>query len=162
MKITTIILGILTLILLIISFLKGQNLPLIGLKAGSKLFLNTLPLIVLAFAIGGLIQVLVPKEFIANWLSEKSGMKGIIVGSLAGAVTPSTGPFVIYPIAVSLYKSGAGMGVVVAYILGGFFWNIQGIPFSLAFLGKEIFIAKFISCLSFPILGGLIAHFIFK
>lgn len=162
MKIPAIILGILLIILLLISFLKGQNISLLGLKAGGKMFLSFLLPIILAFGIAGLIQVLVPKEFITNWLSEKSGMKGIIIGSIAGAITPASGPFVIYPIAVSLYKSGAGMGVVVAYILGGFFWNIQGLPFSFAFLGKEIFIAKFVSCLLFPILGGIIAHFLFK
>ena len=162
MKIPTIILFVLTAILLFVSFFKSHNLPFLGLKIGSKMFLDSLILIILAFVIAGLIQVLVPKEFISNFLSEKAGIKGILIAALGGAITPSSGPFVIYPIAVSLYKSGAGMGVVVAYILGGFFWNIQGLPFSLAFLGKDIFIAKFISCLIFPILGGLIASLIFK
>jgi uncharacterized membrane protein YraQ (UPF0718 family) len=133
-----------------------------GLKIGGKMFVGTLPMLILAFIIAGLIQVLIPKEFINNWLSTKAGFKGIIIGALAGAITPSAGPFVIYPVAVSLYKAGAGMGTVVAYILGHFFWGVSGIPFSLSLLGPRIFLAKYISCLIVPLLAGIIAQILFK
>jgi hypothetical protein len=52
--------------------------------------------------------------------------------------------------------------VLTAILLFVSFFKSHNLPFSLAFLGKDIFIAKFISCLIFPILGGLIASLIFK
>ena len=38
------------------------------------------------FALGGFIQVLVPRAIIARWLGPNSGIKGIIIGSYTGIV----------------------------------------------------------------------------
>ena len=161
MRIPTIILGITAVVAFSFACLRGNNLHILGLKTGGKMLIDVLPMVLLAFAIAGLIQVLIPKEFIASWLSAKAGFKGIIIGSLAGAITPSGGPFIVYPIAVSLYRAGAGMGTVIAYIMGHMSWGIAGIPFSLALLGPRIFLAKFVSCFFVPILVGIVAQVIF-
>jgi len=162
MLIPTVILVFATIILFTIAYFKGNNSCILGMQTAGKMFIRVLPMLILAFLIAGMAQVLIPKEFVLNWLSAKAGLKGIIIGSFAGAVTPTAGPFVVYPIAVSLYKAGAGMGTVVAYIAGFASWSIIGIPFSLALLGPRIFIAKFISCLLFPPIAGIIAHIFFR
>ena len=59
-----------------------------GLVSGGKTLLTTLPLLVLAFAVAGLVQILAPKEIIVQWLGAEAGFKGILIGSLAGGLTP--------------------------------------------------------------------------
>jgi len=154
---TNMILGATALILLVIALLQGKETCFSGLKAGGKMFLNILPLLIFAFIIAGLIQVLLPKQIVSGWLSDKSGFRGILIACLAGAVTPG-GPYVSFPIAFSLYKSGAGIGCVVAYIAAWKMWTIAGIPFEVAFLGPRITFFLRASLFIFPPLAGLVAQ----
>ncbi|MDP6129913.1 MAG: permease, partial [Dehalococcoidia bacterium] len=77
--------------------------------------LRLLPLLVAAFLIAGLVEVLVPREWITGWLGQEAGHKGILVASALGTVSP-VGLCVSFPIAASIYRAGAGMGSMVAYV----------------------------------------------
>lgn len=157
MNITNILLAAVALILLIIAYSQGKSVCLSGLKISGKMFVNILPLLVSAFIIAGLVQVLLPKEIISNWLSDKAGFKGILIACLAGVVTPG-GPYVSFPIAFSLYKSGAGIGCTVAYLAAWKMWTLAGIPFELAFLGPRITLFLRASLFIFPPIAGFIAQ----
>ena len=109
MNIATLIMALATAALLFVAFFQGGGLPLAGLKVGGEMFLGVLPLLVFAFAIAGLVQVLIPQGLVLRWLGEKSGFKGILIGCIAGGLTPG-GPYVSFPIVASLYKAGAGIG----------------------------------------------------
>jgi len=153
---TVIFLAVTAFILLIIAYMQGREVCFSGLKIGGKMFINIFPLLIFAFIVAGLTQVLLPKQFISNWLSNKAGFKGILIACAAGAVTPG-GPYVSFPIAFSLYKSGAGIGCVVAYLAAWKMWTIAGIPFEIAFLGPRITFFLRASLLIFPPIIGLIA-----
>lgn len=157
MDLNTVLLAVIALVLLIIAYLQGKGICLSGLKIGGKMFIDIFPLLIAAFIIAGLIQVLLPKQIISSWLSDEAGFKGIMIACLVGAVTPG-GPYVSLPIAFSLYKAGAGIGCVVAYIAAWKMWTIAGIPYELAFLGTRITVILRISLLAFPPLVGLIAQ----
>jgi uncharacterized membrane protein YraQ (UPF0718 family) len=51
---------------------------------------------------------------VTRWMGEGSGLKGVLFGSFAGLLTPG-GPYVMFPIAASLFKSGAGVGSMSAF-----------------------------------------------
>jgi len=157
MNVTNILLAAVALILLIVAYSQDKSVCLSGLKVGGKMFINILPLLVSAFIIAGLVQVLLPKEVISNWLSDNAGFKGILIACLAGAITPG-GPYVSFPIAFSLYKSGAGIGCTVAYLAAWKMWMIAGIPFEIAFLGPRITFFLRASLFIFPPIAGLIAR----
>jgi len=157
MNISNILLAAVALILLFVAFLQGKSVCLSGLKIAGATFLRVLPLLVAAFIISGLLQVLIPKEIISGWLSDEAGFKGIMIACVAGAVTPG-GPYVSLPIAFSLYKSGAGIGCLVAYIAGWKMWTLAGIPYELTFLGPRITLLLRVSLLAFPPIAGLIAQ----
>lgn len=159
MNASNIILGAVALILLVIAYLQGKEICFSGLRTSGKMFLNILPLLIFAFIIAGLVQVLLPKQIISSWLSGKAGFKGILIACLAGAVTPG-GPYVSFPIAFSLYKSGAGIGCVVAYIAAWKMWMIAGIPFEVAFLGPRITFFLRAALFIFPPIVGFIAQMI--
>jgi len=157
MNTTNILLAVVALILLIVAYSQGKSVCLTGLKTGGRMFINILPLLVSAFIIAGLVQVLLPKEVIGNWLSDSAGFKGILIACLVGAITPG-GPYVSFPIAFSLYKSGAGIGCTVAYLAAWKMWMIAGIPFEIAFLGPRITFFLRASLFIFPLIAGLIAR----
>ena len=71
---TTIILSIAAVLFLAVNAKKtGKHKE--GLKSGLKQFINTAPLILGAFILAGIIEVLIPSEFVQNWLSKEAGRK---------------------------------------------------------------------------------------
>ena len=96
--------GVIVAILIGVAVWRGEGSLQKGLTFGGKTFLSTLPLLVFAFAIAGLVQVLVPRDFIVKWLGEGSGIKGILIATVVGGLTPG-GPYVSFPIVASLYKA---------------------------------------------------------
>lgn len=131
-----------------------------GLTFGGKTFLTTLPLLIMAFAIAGLVQILVPREVIVKWLGAGAGFKGIMIATLAGAVTPG-GPYVSFPIVASLYKSGASVGTVVAFVTAWSLWAVARFPLEIGLVGPKLAIARFLSTLIVPPLAGLFAQAVF-
>ncbi len=116
MKVTTIIVCTLSVVLLAVAYYKQHDLPLRGLKVTGTMLLPMVPMLLAAFVIAGQMQVLLPEETIGKWVGEKAGIKAVLIGSLAGSLIPG-GPFVSFPIAVSLSKSGASIGCVVAFLV---------------------------------------------
>ncbi|MGB7948160.1 MAG: permease, partial [Candidatus Binatia bacterium] len=81
----------------------------------SKTLLLVLPTLVGAFLIAGHVRVLMPEDVVRKWLGEESGLKGVVVGYLAGTLTFG-GPFISFPIAASLYQAGGSVQTVTTYI----------------------------------------------
>ncbi|KUO51947.1 MAG: hypothetical protein APF76_06850 [Desulfitibacter sp. BRH_c19] len=80
------------------------------------MILEVLPLIITAFLLAGMIQVLITKETINKWLGKDAGIKDIFLGAIAGALMPG-GPYAFYPIAASFLISGAEIGTVLAFVV---------------------------------------------
>ncbi|MEA1865333.1 MAG: permease [Euryarchaeota archaeon] len=147
-------------LLFIIAYTRvGQKEAVSGVRSSLVLFLEILPLIIIALVIGGMIQVIIPQEMIEQFLGTSSGIKGIVTGSLAGSVMPGP-PYASLPIVASLLKSGAGTGPMVAMVTAWALWRVNLIPLEIAFIGPKFMAIRFLSTLLFPILAGLIAQFI--
>ncbi|MEK7354028.1 MAG: permease, partial [Chloroflexota bacterium] len=114
------------------------------------------------FALGGLIQVLVPRAVIASWRGPTSGIKGILIGSYAGIVL-SGAPYVMLPVVASLYLAGAGAGPIIALLTGQALLALQNlIVWQIPFLGVGIPLSKFIVCLFITPLVGLAGSVVYK
>ena len=160
MKIATIVMFCFAAALVAVAYFKGGQ-HTAGLKVGGKMMVQVLPLLLASFAVAGLVQVLVPKEFIAKWLGEASGIKGIFIGCFAGAITPG-GPFVSFPIVASLYQSGAGIGTVVGFVTAWSLWAVTRLPMEVGLIGPRVTLIRVASTLLFPPLAGLIARAFFS
>ena len=123
MLIPTLIMGVLAAAFVVVAYSKGQGQHMVGLKAAGKMTLEILPLLLCAFVVAGMIQVLIPKEAVARWVGAESGFRGILIGSIAGGLSPG-GPYVSLPIAAGLMRSGAGIGTMVAYLTGWSLWAV--------------------------------------
>ena len=159
MNTATIVMVALAVLLLLIASFQGSALA--GLRIAGRTLLQVLPMLLAAFVIAGLIQALVPGEIISRWLGKGAGIKGILIGSLAGGLTPG-GPAISFPLAASIWKSGASIGVVVAYVTAWALWSLPRLPYEIGLVSAKFALIRFLSTLIFPPLAGLIAQSIFS
>ena len=160
MLIPTIIMGVIAIVLIFLGYQKGGGEHILGLKSAGDLLLQIIPLLVFAFIIAGMIQVLIPQEIITKWVGVESGFRGILLGTAFGALTPG-GPFVSMPIAAGLLRTGASIGTMIAFITG---WSLLGItrmPMEIGLMGWKFTLIRLACVFFFPPLAGLIADRLF-
>jgi uncharacterized membrane protein YraQ (UPF0718 family) len=131
-----------------------------GLRNGVGILIREFPLLAAAFITAGFLQALIKKEFITHWLGRESGVKGILLACIGGGLIPG-GPYAYYPIAGALLKSGAGLGVLIAFVSAKNLWSVSRIPLEIAILGTTITIQRYLITFLIPPLLGLIVEGIF-
>jgi uncharacterized membrane protein YraQ (UPF0718 family) len=160
MNISTWVMLFLACALVVSAYMKNPVLVPEGLKAGGKLFWEILPAMVLAFIVAGMVSVILPRELMTRWLGEESGLRGLTMATLAGAITPG-GPFVMFPIVAVLLKAGAGVAPLMAYITA---WSILGLNrflvYEIPMLGWKLSMARIAASLVFPMIIGLLTRFL--
>lgn len=131
-----------------------------GFYETGKLLVQVGPVLLPAFVLAGMVSVLVAPEKVAHLLGPESGLKGLCVGTAAGALTPG-GPFLAFPMLAVLLKGGASVGAVAAYLSA---WALLGVHRVLAFeipiLGWRFTAVRFVSSLFAPVLVGFAAQWI--
>ena len=138
----------------------GWELVLNGVTKGFSTLLRELPLLAAAFLTAGFIQALIKKETISQWLGREAGFKGILLACLGGGLIPG-GPYVYYPIAGALLSSGAGLGVLVAFVTAKNLWSVSRLPYELAKLGPMITLRRYLITFLIPPLLGLLVEWLF-
>jgi uncharacterized membrane protein YraQ (UPF0718 family) len=151
---------VLAIVLCVIAYLKNAELPFTGIKAGGKMFIDILPILIVSFIIAGLVQVIIPKDVIAKWLGAKAGFKSIMIGCVAGALTPGA-PYITFPLVAGFYKAGASLGAVVGFVAAWSLWQVYRIPLEVAIIGPKVAIVRFLSTLIFPPIAGIFAQTFF-
>ena len=133
-----------------------------GARGAVSLFLSVLPAVVIGFWLGGMIQVLLPRQWVAAYAGEDSGLTGLLLATLAGSVTPG-GPFIAFPLVASLWKAGTGVGPLVAYLTA---WSLLGIHRVLIYegpiMGWRFTIVRLLSTVAIPPLAGWVAGWLFR
>ncbi|HJM82509.1 MAG TPA: permease [Nitrospinota bacterium] len=148
-------------VMLAIGYFRGEGQHIDGMKSGASLALYIMPLIFFAFIISSMAQLLIPKQMVVEWMGQGSQMRGLFVGSIAGALTPG-GPFVCFPIALTLMKAGASVGPLVAYLSGWLTLALFRAPLEIGMLGWKLFAVRYICTLLVPPTAGLIAQMLFS
>lgn len=158
---TTLILALIALILVGVAWGQGGiDLVLDGLLDGGQTLLKVALMLVFAFLIAGLVQTLVTRDMITHWLGAQSGWRGIALACLGGALMPG-GPYVYYPIAAAIFKAGASLGVMIAFITAKNLWSVSRLPLEFALLGPRVTFARLTSTIVMPPLLGLLANLLF-
>lgn len=157
MLVPTIVMGVIALALLLVGYLKGQNQHIDGLKIAFDMTSKVLLMIIFAFIVSGMVQVLVPKEILTRWVGAESGWRGILVGTIAGSLTPG-GPVTSMPIAAALLQAGASISTMVAYLTGWSLWAVARLPVEVGLMGWRFTAVRLLSTLVFPFIAGFIAQ----
>lgn len=116
MSIETYILYGLTVILLVLSFMKDKKKTKMGIKKGVKSFLKLMPILIPTFMFIGILLAVVTPEFISRLLGEESGILGVISGLTVGSITFMP-PFVAYPLGVELLANGGAYPQVAGFLV---------------------------------------------
>lgn len=160
MLIPTVVMGVLAVALLTIGYVRGQGQHLVGLKSALNMTIEILPLLVFALIVAGMVQVLLPQELISKWVGAESGMRGILIGTIAGGFSPG-GPYVSLPIVAGLLRTGAGIGTMVAFLTGWSLWAVSRLPMEIGILGWKFTGIRMACTFFFPPIAGLIAQSLF-
>jgi uncharacterized membrane protein YraQ (UPF0718 family) len=111
--------------------------------------------------IAGLAQTLLPRDLINRWVGDESGIRGILIGTLAGALTPG-GPYVSLPIAAGLLKTGASIPTMVTFVAGWSLLAVARLPLDVGIMGWRFTLIHRVSVLIFAPLAGLLASLLIK
>ena len=134
----------------------GAPLAAAGLRTGLDLLARVAPQVVIAFALAGLVTVLLPSDVLGRLVGGDSGMMGLVIATAAGLATPG-GPFVQFPLVAAIAKAGAGPGPMAAYITA---WSLLGwnriVVYELPLLGPAFTLARVVASLILPVAVGLI------
>ena len=129
-----------------------------GLGGGRDLLIRYAPLVAASFLAAGFAEVLIPHEWVRGALGPDSGLRGILIATAAGAITPA-GPFVSLPIAAVMIRGGAGLGPVVAFVTG---WSLLAlhrfVAWEVPILGLRVALLRYVVCIALPVVAGLLAR----
>jgi uncharacterized membrane protein YraQ (UPF0718 family) len=156
MDIALLILIVLVFLAILAAFWRGRwQLLFSGFKQAGLTLKSMWLRILIGVTFGGLFQVLLPADLVAEWLGPTSGLKGILIGSYAGIII-SGGPYVSLPIIASVYAAGAGVGPIIAFLVSIHLVDIRMlIIWQVPFLGIKVAVVRYIVGLFIPPLVGL-------
>ena len=161
MLIPTLIMAVLAIVALLVGYNGGEGQHVKGLKISLKMTIEILPLLVFAFILAGMVQVLLPEGQISRWIGTESGIRGLLVGTLAGGLTPG-GPYVSLPLVAGLLRAGAGFGTMVAFMTAWSLWAVGRIPMEVGILGWKFTFVRLACTFFFPPIAGFIAETLFS
>ncbi len=155
MLLPVILFAVLGIFLVLMNFQKKKHIS--GFEAGIKQFVGVLPVLAIAFILAGMIEVLLPEEFVKTWLAREAGFRGIFLGTMGGMAL-AMGPYASFPIIASIHGAGAGLGTVVALITGWSLLGLSRLPFEIGTLGFKFSLVRMGISFPFCLVAGLIAH----
>ncbi len=137
-----------------------------GLRQGgvtSLLLLRTVArMLILGMLLASMTQVILPEDVVTRWMGEESGFTGILIAAAVGAVVPG-GPYVVIPLAGSIFLSGAGVGAVAAFLTA---WNTipltRTVMWELPFLGGAFSASRMLVNLPFPLVAGVLTPPVYR
>jgi uncharacterized membrane protein YraQ (UPF0718 family) len=142
----------------------NRSAPLLreSLRGGGSEFLQLVPRIVIGVLGSGFIAAALPQELVVNWLGSSSGLLGIAISAIAGAMTPG-GPVVGFAVAAAALKGGAGAPQVIAYSTA---WALYAFPrllsYELPIMPARVVWLRVVASLPLPFLAAGLATLLGK
>lgn len=139
----------------------GSTTMLQGLEKGWDLLASVAIRLVLGFALAGLMQVVIPPQYVLQWIGHESGFSGVLIGSFVGSLMPG-GPYVMFPVIGGLYRAGAGVGPLMALVTS---WSVTSfnrlLVWEIPMLGAKISLVRFAASILFPPIVGVLCNLAF-
>lgn len=102
-------------------------------------------------------SLIVPAELVTPYIGSDSGLAGIVIASLFGAVIPG-GPILTFPLALVVWRAGAGEAQMVALLAS---WSVFAmhriIMYEMPMLGARFVAVRLASSWMTPMVAGLMA-----
>jgi len=157
---TWILTGVLV-VALLVALAKDPAMPVRGLLSTGKLLRGVWPELLLGFLLAGLLDVLIPQPVLSRWLGSEHMAQGILVGWVAGLAIPG-GPYLLFPVAANLLRSGAAPGPLIALLTAKTLVSpIRMLTYEAPLLGWPLTLARFIPGVLLPPVMGLIGQYLY-
>lgn len=137
MNSTTIFINIFTMSCLIFAFIKDRAKTKRSVILAVKSFFRIIPTVLIIIILIGLLLGFVPSSEISKIVGEQSGVGGVILVALFGAILHIPA-LISFPLAASLLKSGASIVAVAAFITTLTMIGTVTLPLEIKELGKKI------------------------
>ena len=158
---------ILTILLAMIAVALGiavarRSRPLLRESArdGVSEFLRLIPRMAIGVLGSGFIAAALPQDVVGPWLGNSSGVFGIAIATIAGALTPG-GPMVGFAIGAAALKGGAGAPQVIAYSTA---WALYAFPrllsYELPIMPPRVVWLRVVASLPLPFIAAALAMLI--
>jgi uncharacterized membrane protein YraQ (UPF0718 family) len=141
-----------------------RSMPLLreSARGGASEFLHLMPRMAIGVLGSGFIAAALPQDTVAYWLGSTSGVLGIAIATIAGAMTPG-GPVVGFAIAAAALKGGAGAPQVIAYSTA---WALYAFPrlltYELPIMPARVVWLRVMASLPLPFIAAWLAMLIGK
>jgi hypothetical protein len=112
--IVNLLLWVLVAVLALTAAVRSKALFREGATEGARDFVMLLPRILVGVVGSGYIAAIMPQDLITTWIGPNSGLLGVTIATLAGAVTPG-GAVVGFSVGAAALKGGGGAPQVIAY-----------------------------------------------
>lgn len=144
---TSYILYILSISLLILSFVKDKKKTITAIKTSVKSFENIMPQFLSIIILIGIILSILNPETISSLIGKDSGFFGVTLSSLIGSITVMP-TFVAFSTGSTLLQNGAGISQVAALISTLTLVGIMTYPLESKYIGKKAaFLRNFVAFL---------------
>lgn len=128
-------------ILVGVSFVKDKKKTALSLKRAWKMFINVLPQFVAILLLVGLLLAVATPDTIQRVIGADSGILGMLISSLLGAVT-FVPVLVAFPVAAELLSNGAGVTQIAVFISSLTMVGFVTLPMEITYLGKKAAILR--------------------
>jgi uncharacterized membrane protein YraQ (UPF0718 family) len=137
---------------LAIAWRRGDGSAQAGLKEAWLDFLHLLPRLAVGVVGAGFIAKAMPQETVVQWLGPASGLQGVTVASIAGALTPG-GPVVGFAVGAAALKAGAGLPQVFAFVTAWSLYTINRVlVWEVPTMPRRFVATRMLASLPFPFL----------
>ncbi|MGL4438411.1 MAG: hypothetical protein ACRCUE_04005 [Bosea sp. (in: a-proteobacteria)] len=129
----------------------------LSVSAASREVLHLLPRLALGVIGSGFIARALPQDQIVGWFGAGSGVLGVTIAAIAGALTPG-GPVVGFALGAAALKAGAGLPQVVAFVTGWSLYTLNRmLIWELPFMPPWFVRLRIIASLPFPFIAAGLA-----
>jgi len=137
MNVTAIIINSIAIAGILIAFIKDKEKTIESLKIAVKSFIKILPMVFAIIVIIGLLLGFVPPDQISKFVGEQSGILGVLLVGVVGAVLYIPA-LLSFPLAASLLESGASVSAVAAFITTLTMVGTITLPLEIKELGRKM------------------------
>ncbi|WP_105617740.1 permease [Vallitalea okinawensis] len=132
---------IVVIVLLAVSFLRDKKKTKMAMKKAWKSFNNILPQFLGVIMFVGIVLAVFDTEFISKIIGSESGIVGVMLSAIVGAITLIPG-FVAFPTAALLLENGAGYMQIGAFVSALMMVGILTAPVEIKYFGKKLTILR--------------------
>jgi uncharacterized membrane protein YraQ (UPF0718 family) len=141
--------------LAVVAGMRGRVVLHGAMREGILDFLRLIPRMVFGVIGAGFLAEALPQQLIVSWLGPNSGLTGVAIATLAGALTPG-GPVVGFAIGVTALRSGAGAPQVIAFVTAWSLYAIQRfVMWEIPVMEPRVVWLRAVASLPLPFLAAL-------